>query len=128
MLKRADVLVCCAPLTARTWGMLGEKQFALMKDGSYFVNVSRGPIVKTDALLAALKNKKLAGAGLDVTDPEPLPAEHPLWQKRNVLITPHKAGTSQRTVERESVIFTENVRRYVHGVPMLNVVDKVKGY
>jgi phosphoglycerate dehydrogenase-like enzyme len=128
MLSRSDVVICCAPLTARTKGMLGEKQFGMMKDGSYFVNISRGPIVKTDALVAALKSKKLAGAGLDVTDPEPLPPDHPLWQQRNVMITPHKAGASQYTVIRESTLFTENVRRYVNGLPMLNVVDKVKGY
>jgi phosphoglycerate dehydrogenase-like enzyme len=128
MLKRSDALVCCAPLTARTRGMLGAAQFNQMKDGSYLVNVSRGPIVKTEDLIVALKSGKLAGAGLDVTDPEPLPNDHPLWQQRNVIITPHKAGASQLVVARESAVFTENVRRYVKGLPMLNVVDKVKGY
>jgi phosphoglycerate dehydrogenase-like enzyme len=128
MLKRADVLVSCAPLTPRTQGLIGAKQFSLMKDGSYLVNISRGPIVKTDDLVAALKSGKLAGAGLDVTDPEPLPNDHPLWQQKNVIITPHKAGASQLVVARESAIFTENVRRYVQGLPMLNVVDKEKGY
>ncbi len=128
MLKRADVLICCAPLTRRTRGMLGAEQFALMKDGSYFVNVTRGPIVKTDALVAALKSGKLAGAGLDVTHPEPLPPDHELWKMRNVLITPHKAGGSQLASAREMTLFAENVRRYVNKLPMLNVVDKEKGY
>jgi phosphoglycerate dehydrogenase-like enzyme len=128
LLKRSDVLVCCVPLTRRTHRMLGERQFALMKDGSYVVNVTRGKIVDTDALVAALKSKKLAGAGLDVTDPEPLPADHPLWKEPNVFITPHKAGGSPLTGKREEAIFVENIRRYVAGLPMLNVVDKQKGY
>jgi D-2-hydroxyacid dehydrogenase (NADP+) len=92
------------------------------------VNVTRGPIIQTNAMLAALQSKKLAGAGMDVTDPEPLPAEHPLWQQHNVIITGHKAGASQFTEGRESALFVENVRRYVNGLPMLNVVDKIKGY
>jgi len=122
------VLVCCAPLTKRTRGMLGARQFALMKDGSYVVNVTRGKIIDTAALLAALQSKKLAGAGLDVTDPEPLPADHPLWREPNVLITPHKSGGSPLTAKREQAIFVENITRYVAGLPMLNVIDKQKGY
>jgi phosphoglycerate dehydrogenase-like enzyme len=128
MLRRTDVLVCCAPLTKRTRGMLGAAQFALLKPNAYLVNVTRGAIVKTDDLLEAIKSGKVAGAGLDVTDPEPLPADHPLWQEPNVIITPHKAGGSQLSGERESKLFVENLRRYVAGLPMLNVVDKQKGY
>ena len=128
LLQRSDVLVCCAPLTQRTERMLGERQFARMKDGSYVVNVTRGKIIDTEALVAALKSKKLAGAGLDVTDPEPLPGDHPLWKEPNVFITPHKAGRSPLTAKREQAIFVENIRRYVTGLPMLNVVDKQKGY
>jgi phosphoglycerate dehydrogenase-like enzyme len=128
LLKRADVLISCAPLTKRTTGMIGAREFGLMKDGSYIVNVTRGKIFNTDAMLAALKSKKLAGAGLDVTDPEPLPNDHPLWQQPNVFITPHKAGGSQYTGKREAGIFVENMKRYVSGLPMLNVIDKQKGY
>jgi phosphoglycerate dehydrogenase-like enzyme len=128
LVSQADVLISCAPLTPRTKGLIGEKQFALMKDSSYLVNVSRGKIVNTDALLAALRSKKLAGAGLDVTDPEPLPADHPLWKVPNVIITPHKAGGSQLSGSRESALFVENIKRYVNHLPMLNVVDKKKGY
>jgi phosphoglycerate dehydrogenase-like enzyme len=128
LLRRSDVLMVCAPLTQRTAGMLGEREFGLMKDGSYVVSVTRGRIIKTDALLAALKSKKLAGAGLDVTDPEPLPNDHPLWNVPNVIITPHRSGGSQHTAGREAGIFIENMRRYVAGLPMINVVDKLKGY
>jgi phosphoglycerate dehydrogenase-like enzyme len=128
LISQSDVLMSCAPLTPRTKGMIGEKQFANMKNGSYLVNVTRGKIVNTEALLAALQSKKLAGAGLDVTDPEPLPAEHPLWQQPNVIITPHKAGGSQLSGARESALFVENIKRYVNHLPMLNVVDKQKGY
>jgi phosphoglycerate dehydrogenase-like enzyme len=128
MLRQTDVLVSCVPLTQRTRGMLGAREFALLRPDAYVINVSRGPIVKTDDLLAAIQSGKVAGTGLDVTDPEPLPADHPLWKQPNVLITPHKAGRSQLTVERETKLFLENLRRYVAGLPMLNVVDKQKGY
>ncbi|WP_428939237.1 D-2-hydroxyacid dehydrogenase [Fontivita pretiosa] len=128
MLSRCDVLVCCAPLTPRTRGMIGAREIGLMKDGSYLINVTRGRIVDTQAVLSAIRSKKLAGAGLDVTDPEPLPADHPLWQEPNVIITPHKAGGSQHSGKRERELFIENMRRYVAGLPMLNVIDKQKGY
>jgi phosphoglycerate dehydrogenase-like enzyme len=128
LLKESDIVVCSAPITARTHGMLGEKQFNLMKDGAYFLNVSRGKIVQTDALLAALRSKKLAGAGLDVTDPEPLPEDHPLWQEPNVIITPHIAGQTQPGYDRTYGVLLENTQRYVNGLPMLNLVDKQKGY
>ena len=95
LLKRSDVVVCAAPHTAKSRGMLGADQFAAMKQGAYFINVSRGKIVKTDALLAALQSGHLAGVGLDVTDPEPLPADHPLWQEENAIITSHIAGKSK---------------------------------
>jgi phosphoglycerate dehydrogenase-like enzyme len=128
MLRRSDVVVCCAPLTARTRGMLGAREFDLFKPQAVLIHVSRGPLVKTNDLLAAIRSKKLAGAGLDVTDPEPLPNDHPLWQEPNVIITPHKAGRSQFVLKRQGEVLVENVRRYVAGLPMLNVVDKQKGY
>jgi phosphoglycerate dehydrogenase-like enzyme len=128
MLKQTDVLVCCAPLTPRTKGMIGEREIGLLKDGAYLVNVTRGKIVNTQAVLDAIRSKKLAGAGLDVTDPEPLPNDHPLWKEPNVIITPHKAGGSQHSGLRERNIFIENMARYVAGLPMINVIDKQKGY
>jgi phosphoglycerate dehydrogenase-like enzyme len=128
LLKRSDVVVCAAPHTPKSRGMIGAEQLAAMKSSAYFINVSRGKIVKTDALLDAVKAGKIAGAGLDVTDPEPLPADHALWRQENVVITPHIAGKSQLGYERVQNVFAENVARYVSALPLLNVVDKHKGY
>jgi D-2-hydroxyacid dehydrogenase (NADP+) len=128
LLSRADIVVNATPFTKRTHGMLGAPQFAKMKEGAYFINVSRGRIVQTDALLAALKSNHLAGAGLDVTDPEPLPADHPLWDEPNIFLTPHIAGQSQFGRGRVENVLVENVRRYSQSLPMLNQVDKSKGY
>jgi phosphoglycerate dehydrogenase-like enzyme len=128
MLRRADVVFMCAPITARSKGMLGPEQFSAMKRGAYFINISRGKTVQTPALIDALKSGRLAGAGLDVTDPEPLPPDHPLWDLPNVIITPHIAGQSQFGQQRLQKIFVENVRRFVANQPMLNLADKRKGY
>jgi phosphoglycerate dehydrogenase-like enzyme len=128
VLPGADVVFVAAPLTPASEGMIGERQFSLMKQGSYFVAVSRGRLYKTDALVKALDSKRLAGAGLDVTDPEPLPAGHALWGFPNAIITPHVAGQSDLMPKRRLEIFKENIRRFAEGKPMLNVVDKVKGY
>jgi phosphoglycerate dehydrogenase-like enzyme len=92
------------------------------------INVSRGALIDTDALVAALQSGKVAGAGLDVTDPEPLPADHVLWQMPNVTITPHVAGHSDRVLERRLQLFRENIERYVKGLPLKNVVDMKAGY
>ena len=128
LLRRSDVVVSCAPHTPRSRGMMGAPQFATMKKGSYFINVSRGKLVKTDALLEALRSRHLAGAGLDVTDPEPLPDGHPLWSEANVIVTSHIAGRSQLSWDRVQNIFCENVLRSASGLALLNVVDKRKGY
>jgi phosphoglycerate dehydrogenase-like enzyme len=128
LLQRSDVVVCAAPHTAKSRGMLGAEQFAAMKKGAYFINVSRGKLVKTEALVAALKSGQLAGVGLDVTDPEPLPPDHPLWQEDNAIITSHIAGRSQLGYARVQGVFVENVARFAGGRPLLNVVDKTKGY
>jgi phosphoglycerate dehydrogenase-like enzyme len=128
LLERSDVVVSCCPSTPKSRGMLGAKQFARMRDGAYVINVSRGKIVQTDALLDALKSGKLAGAGLDVTDPEPLPADHALWAQPNVVITSHIAGKSQFAWDRVEHVFAENVNRFCRKLPMLNVVEKAKGY
>ena len=128
LLSRSDVIVIAAPRTARTKGMIGGGQFKLMKPGTYLINVSRGSIVQTDPLVTALKAGHLAGAGLDVTDPEPLPADHALWTLPNVIITPHTAGQSPLGRQRVQEVFVENVRRFANGLPLLNLVNKQAGY
>ena len=128
MLARADVVAICVPLTSETERMFDRDTFAAMKPQSYLINVARGRIVDTTALVDALASKHLAGACLDVTDPEPLPKDHPLWRMPNVLITPHVAARAELSEERGWALFRENVRRFDAGEPLLNVVDKQAGY
>jgi phosphoglycerate dehydrogenase-like enzyme len=128
LLPKADVVVLACPLTARTRGMLGEAQFKAMKRSAYLINIARGGIVQTAALVEALQNKQIAGAGVDVTDPEPLPAEHPLWKLPNVVISPHVGGQSPDARQRQWRLLRENLRRFAVGEPLLCVVDKQKGY
>jgi phosphoglycerate dehydrogenase-like enzyme len=124
----ADFVVNTAPLTAATTGMFDAKFFAAVKPGAFFVNVGRGrSVVQTD-LIAALRSGRLGGAGLDVTDPEPLPADSPLWQLPNVIITPHVSASSDLGAEARFAIAIENLRRYVAGERMLSVVDVAQGY
>src|ERR1017187_10316053 len=108
--------------------MMGPRQFEAMKQNSYFIAVSRGGLYDMDALVKALDSKKLAGAGVDVTDPEPLPPGHPLWKFPNVVITPHVAGRSDGENARYEELFTENLRCLAANEPLLNIVDKGKGY
>jgi phosphoglycerate dehydrogenase-like enzyme len=124
----ADVVFISAPHTEKSHKMMGPKQFDLMKKDSYFIAVSRGGIYDMPSLVKALDSKKLAGAGVDVTDPEPLPQGHALWKFNNALITPHIAGRSDKDRARMVGTIQENVRRFVSGQPLLNVVDKQKGY
>lgn len=124
----ADVVVNAAPLTPATTDLFDSEFFATMKPGGYFINIARGRSVVQDDLVAALRSGQLGGAGLDVTEPEPLPASHPLWTLPNVIITPHIAGDSDRENERSWLLLNENLRRYVAGEPMLNVVDIERGY
>jgi phosphoglycerate dehydrogenase-like enzyme len=128
LLPEADVVVLCLPLTDATRGLFDAQRIARMKAGAYLLNIARGPIVDTDALIAALRDGRLAGAGLDVTDPEPLPDGHPLFALENVVITPHVAGAGEITAERRSAVFRENLRRFGAGEPLINVVDKEAGY
>ena len=107
---------------------MSAKQFDLMKKNSYFIAVSRGKLYSSEALLSALESKHLAGAGLDVTNPEPLPKGHPLWKCENVIITPHIAGTSDNVQTRRMAVLKENIARFSKGEPLVNVVDKQKGY
>lgn len=128
LIGEADVVVTALPLTPETTGMFDAEFFAAMKPTAYFINVGRGRSVITDDLMKALEAGELAGAGLDVTDPEPLPATHPLWRLSNVIITPHVASSSVQAVERLQAVVRENLRRYVAGEPMLSVVDVSRGY
>ncbi|HEX9792973.1 MAG TPA: D-2-hydroxyacid dehydrogenase [Planctomycetota bacterium] len=128
LLPQADVVAIAVPLTAETEGLFGAKQFALMKEGSYLINIARGRVCETDALVAALQSGRLAGACLDVTDPEPLPAGHPLWKAPNLVLTPHVSSFAQATEERTHALQIENLRRFARGLPLLNVVDKQAGY
>jgi phosphoglycerate dehydrogenase-like enzyme len=124
----ADVVVNATPLTPATTGIFNHAFFSAMKPGGYFINIARGRSVITDDLVSALRSKQLAGAGLDVTEPEPLPKDSPLWQMNNVIITPHVASTSGVQRDRYVILVTENLRRYVAGEPLLNVVDIERGY
>jgi phosphoglycerate dehydrogenase-like enzyme len=128
ILPEADVLFLTVPLTAQTKNMIGKKQFDLMKKGAYIVNVARGGVVDTAAMVAALESGKLAGAGLDVVEPEPLPKEHPLWAMKNVIISPHAAGQMDGLRARQIELYRDNLERYLTGKPMRNLVDKKKGY
>lgn len=124
----ADVVVNALPLTTATRGIVNASFFAAMKQGAYYISVGRGKTTDTNALVAALESGKLHGAGLDVTDPEPLPRGHPLWSLPNVLITPHSSSSSARSRRNTLIIARENLRRYVRGDKLLNLVDLARGY
>jgi phosphoglycerate dehydrogenase-like enzyme len=128
VLPQADVVFISAPHTELSHKMVGPKQFDLMKQGAYFIAVSRGGLYDLNALVKGLDSKRLAGAGVDVTDPEPLPKGHALWKFDNAIITPHIAGRSDKDRARMVGTIKENIRRFADGKPLLNVVDKKKGY
>jgi phosphoglycerate dehydrogenase-like enzyme len=125
---QADFIVNSTPLTSSTMGLFDSKFFNVLKPSSYFINIGRGKSVITEDLVAALKSGKLAGAGLDVVEPEPLPQDHILWQMPNVIITPHISGRSDLVMERFWIFVRENLRRYVRGERMLNIVNFKKEY
>jgi phosphoglycerate dehydrogenase-like enzyme/glyoxylase-like metal-dependent hydrolase (beta-lactamase superfamily II) len=124
----ADVIVNSVPLTAATEKMFDDGFFEVTKPTAFFVNIGRGRTVDTDALVRALREGRIAGAGLDVTEPEPLPVDHELWGMPNVIITPHLGGDGDGHMERMWLLFRENLRRFVNGEPLLSVVDKRRGY
>jgi phosphoglycerate dehydrogenase-like enzyme len=128
MLPEADVVAICVPLTSETENLFDDAMIRRMKPGAYVINIARGRIINTDALIAALKEGRLAGAALDVTDPEPLPAGHALWSAPNVLITPHIAADGELTDQRWWALYKENLRRFGAGEPLLNCVDVQAGY
>jgi phosphoglycerate dehydrogenase-like enzyme len=121
LLPEADVVVLIVPLTDATRGLIGAKEIALMKQDALLVNAARGPVVETDALVAALQAGRIR-AGLDVTDPEPLPPGHPLWTAPNCLITPHIGGSTPEFIHRAFRFGAEQVRRFVAGEKLENVV------
>ncbi len=128
MLPEADVVAICVPLTPETESLFDDAMIRRMKPGAYVINIARGRIINTDALIAALNEGRIAGAALDVTDPEPLPAGHALWSAPNVLITPHVAADGELTDQRWWALYKENLRRFGAGEPLLNCVDVAAGY
>lgn len=129
-LKRADLVACVLPGTAETKGLIGRGQFDIMKKNAYLLNFGRGNSIDSEALYEALQEGKIAGAALDVTDPEPLPAEHKLWDAPNILITPHCAGKFHIPVTLDNIsdIVAENLKHYLQGEPLTHVVDRKLGY
>jgi len=120
------VLACA--LTPETMGLIGARELALMKHDAWLVNVGRGRLIVTDELVAALRERRIGGATLDVTEPEPLPKEHPLWQLDNCLITPHIGNTRAMAVPLLTERITTNCRLFAAGAPLVGVVDVALGY
>jgi len=128
MIGEADVVVAALPLIPATTHLFDAKMFTRMKKTAYFISVGRGGSVVTDDLVAALNAGTIGGAGLDVTDPEPLPKDHPLWKAKNIIITPHMSALSDLGQAARMLILKEQVRRFAAGDKLLSVVDFKKGY
>lgn len=128
LLERSDFVVIAAPHTPETYKLFRRPQFERMKRTAYLINIGRGVIVDLADLTGALQNGLIAGAGLDVFEIEPLPADHPLWEMQNVIITPHVAGMSPRIAERHTETLLENIRCFVAGRPPVTLVDKQRWY
>jgi phosphoglycerate dehydrogenase-like enzyme len=128
MLRVADYVVLAAPVTPSTQGMISRRELRSMKPDAVLINVGRGALVDEGALVEALREKTIRGAALDVFSEEPLPAESPLWDLDNLLITPHIAGMTEKLWERHYALFSANLRRYLGGHPLVGLVDKNQGY
>jgi len=128
LLAESDYVAIAAPLTAKTQGLMNAARFAKMKADAYLINVGRGPQVDEAALIEALRNRRIAGAALDVFEQEPLPSDSPFWNLENLLITPHTAGLTEKLWQRHYQLFSENLRRYLAHEPLLYTVDKHRGY
>lgn len=128
VIKQADVLVLSIPSTKKTYHLINKENIKLLKRNCVIVNISRGNIIKEDDLIAALKEGIIAGAALDVFETEPLPKDSPLWELENVIITPHNSWISEMRNERRFNIIYENLKRYINGKPLKNIVDIIKGY
>jgi phosphoglycerate dehydrogenase-like enzyme len=123
MLREADFLVLIAPHTTETEGLIGEREFAVMKPTAVFINIARGTLVDEDALVRALQEQRLAGAALDVFSHEPPSSDSPLWELPNVIISPHSASTVTQENARITALFCDNLKRYMRGEPLRNVLD-----
>ncbi len=128
LLEQSDYVVLAVPLTPDTRHLIGDRELAMMKPDAVLVNIARGAVVDEAALVHALQEKRIAGAALDVFDPEPLSPESPLWDMENVIISPHISGGTELYNTRAVEIFADNLRRYLNGDPLLNVVDPARGY
>jgi phosphoglycerate dehydrogenase-like enzyme len=128
LLARSDVVVMCAPLTAETRAMIDDAALAAMKPSAFFVNVGRGATVDESALAAVLKAGRLAGAAIDVFSEEPPPPGHPLYALDNVIVSPHVSGFLASYDDRCTDLFAENLRRFLAGAPLLNLVERARGY
>ncbi len=128
LLRESDYVALSVPHTAETVGLLGQAELASMRPGAVLINIARGSVVDEPALIEALRGGHLAGAALDVFATEPLPADSPLWDMPNVLVTPHSMSTDTTENERLTTLFADNLCRYVAGEPLRNVIDKVRGY
>lgn len=128
VIPEADAVFVCAPHTKDSEGMIGAAQFELMKRGSYFIAVSRGKVYDMASLVKALDSQRIAGAGVDVTDPEPLPKGHPLWKFENAIITPHVATQGLLGTKLRLEVYKENIARFAAGEKLRNVVDMRKEY
>ena len=127
-LPQADYVLLCTPVTPATTGIVNAARLEKMKPEAYLINVARGPLIDEPALIQALKDRRIAGAALDVFNEEPLPPESPFWSLDNVLITPHTAAVTERLWERHYRLIAENLKRFLAGEPLLNEVDKKRGY
>src|SRR5437764_59812 len=127
-LPRADFVILTVPHTPETEGFMNRARFRRMKRTAFFINIGRGMTTRLDDLVAALQAGEIAGAGLDVFEREPLPADHPLWTMPGVLITPHTAGYGPYLDERRYEVFSDNCRRFAAGQPLRNVVDKARWF
>ena len=128
LLEQSDYLALCVPLTPETHHMIGEAQLKKMKPTAHLINIARGTVVDQEALIRGLREGWIAGAALDVTDPEPLPPESELWDLPNVIITPHISGSIENYVGRANEIFVDNLRRHIAGQPLRNLVKPDLGY
>jgi phosphoglycerate dehydrogenase-like enzyme len=128
LLPEADILILSAPLTAATRGLIDRRRIAMLPKGAILINVARGPIVVENDLVDALTSGHLHGAGLDVTEVEPLAAESRLWDLPNLVLTPHVGGQSARRAEQITDFFCQNLANYLAGQPLLNLVDKQLGF
>jgi phosphoglycerate dehydrogenase-like enzyme len=128
LLARSDVVVMCAPLTPETHRMIGAGELGMMKPSAYFINVGRGATVDEAALARALADGRIAGAAVDVFAQEPPPAGHPLYQQEAVIVSPHVSGFLPSYDDKCAELFAENLRRHLAGAPLLNLVDRAKGY